>query len=115
MVAGPAPRLGHEAAGAAQGTPPAARLPAWARDWLTHALAVRVPASLLPQYAINLVNPPADGSEPDYDGVAELWFDREEDLLAAYATDAGKAVADDSLAVVSKRDRLLTTEYIYEP
>jgi len=32
------------------------------------------------------------GSEPGfYDGVAELWWDSIEDLLAAYSTDAGQA------------------------
>lgn len=53
-----------------------------------------------------------EDEETMYDGVAELWFDKEEDLFAAYDTEAGKAVATDSLAVVSKRDRLLTTEYV---
>jgi uncharacterized protein (TIGR02118 family) len=32
------------------------------------------------------------GSEPGfYDGVAELWWDSVEDMLAAYSTDAGQA------------------------
>lgn len=77
--------------------------------------------------------------------MAELWFDKEEDvsfltpahfciyqfqnefkclhvnlspdqLFAAYDTDAGRAVAADSMAVVGstggKRDRILTNEYV---
>eukprot|EP00729_Bicosta_minor_P008237 gene8237-9779_t len=79
--------------------------------WLnTHKpLALQLPK--IRKYAINIVNAEED-EETMYDGVAELWFDKEEDLFAAYDTEAGKAVATDSLAVVSKRDRLLTTEYV---
>ena len=46
----------------------------------------------------------------DVDGVAELWFDSREDFEAAYATDIGKAVAQDSLDHVSARVRLLVEE-----
>ena len=46
----------------------------------------------------------------DVDGGAELWFDSREDFEAAYATDIGKAVAQDSLDHVSARVRLLVEE-----
>lgn len=46
----------------------------------------------------------------DIDGVAELWFDSREDFEAAYATDIGKAVAQDSLDHVASRVRLLVEE-----
>jgi uncharacterized protein (TIGR02118 family) len=46
----------------------------------------------------------------DVDGVAELWFDSREDFDAAYATDIGKAVAQDSLDHVASRVRLLVEE-----
>jgi uncharacterized protein (TIGR02118 family) len=49
-----------------------------------------------------------DGSA--YDGVSELWFDSKEDFEAAYATEIGKAVAADSLANLSARERMLVTE-----
>ena len=45
-----------------------------------------------------------------YDGVSELWFDSQVDFEAAYATEAGKAVAADSLSKVSARERLFVTE-----
>ena len=45
-----------------------------------------------------------------YDGVSELWFDSQADFEAAYATDHGKAVAADSMAHVSARDRLFVSE-----
>jgi uncharacterized protein (TIGR02118 family) len=39
------------------------------------------------------------GSEPGiYDGVAELWWDSLEDLLAAYSTEAGQAAGAELLA-----------------
>jgi uncharacterized protein (TIGR02118 family) len=38
------------------------------------------------------------GSEPSmYDGVAELWWDSLEDLVAAYSTEAGRAAAAELL------------------
>ena len=49
---------------------------------------------------MNLVRVAPGDPEPAYDGVAELWFDKEEDLFAAYTTDIGKAVAEDSIAMV---------------
>lgn len=45
-----------------------------------------------------------------YDGVSELWFDTQADFEAAYATEHGKAVAADSMAHVSARDRLFVSE-----
>jgi uncharacterized protein (TIGR02118 family) len=49
-----------------------------------------------------------DGSA--YDGVSELWFDSKDDFEAAYATEIGKAVAADSLANLSARERMLVIE-----
>lgn len=47
----------------------------------------------------------------DVDGITELWFDSERDLLDAYATEHGQRVAADSLAHVRSRTRLLVTEH----
>lgn len=44
-------------------------------------------------------------------GVVELWFDMREDFDAAYAMETGKATAQDSLANVSGRVRLIVNEY----
>jgi uncharacterized protein (TIGR02118 family) len=48
-----------------------------------------------------------------YDGVSELWFDSLADFESAYQSDIGKKVAADSLAHVSKRDRLIVEEHIF--
>ena len=53
---------------------------------------------------------PAKDENAIYDGVAELWFDSEESFIKAYQTDLGKAVAEDSLAHVDRRDRLFVDE-----
>ena len=45
-------------------------------------LAMQLPG--LKKYAVNLVRVAPDSPEPEYDGVAELWFEKEEDLFAAY-------------------------------
>ena len=44
------------------------------------------------------------------DGVTELWFDDRAAFDAAYASDIGKAVAQDSLDHVSSRVRLMVDE-----
>ncbi len=50
--------------------------------------------------------------EADYDGVSELWFDSQADFEAAYATDAGKAVAADTLGQVQARIRMMVEEHV---
>ena len=44
--------------------------------------------------------------------MAELWFDTREDFDSAYATEIGKATAQDSLDHVSGRVRLIVSENI---
>ena len=51
-----------------------------------------------------------DGSQ-DYDGVSELWFDSKDDFEAAYASEIGQEVANDSLSKVSKRVRYFIDEH----
>jgi uncharacterized protein (TIGR02118 family) len=53
----------------------------------------------------------ADGSG-DIDAVSELWFDSEQAFEEAYASEIGQQVAQDSLARVSKRERVLVTEHV---
>jgi uncharacterized protein (TIGR02118 family) len=45
-----------------------------------------------------------------YDGVSELWFDSREDFESAYSTEIGVAVAADSLAHLSARERMFVVE-----
>jgi uncharacterized protein (TIGR02118 family) len=44
------------------------------------------------------------------DGIAELWFESQEDFIAAYATEIGKSVAADSMAHLASRIRMFTHE-----
>ena len=48
--------------------------------------------------------------DPDIDGVSELWFDSVEEFDAAYASEIGQRVAEDSIAHVGGRVRLLVDE-----
>lgn len=50
-----------------------------------------------------------------YDGASELWFDTRAKFEAAYSTDLGKAVAQDSLSMVSRRDRIFVEELEFIP
>lgn len=74
--------------------------------WLeTHApLARQLPG--LRRLVFNVVE--TDGAP--YDGVSELWFDSVEAFEAAYASEVGLRVAEDSLANVSGRVRLAVDE-----
>ena len=79
------------------------------RNWWLgeHAqLAIQLPGLL------KLCFNPVENEESIYDGVAELWFDSENDFAEAYQTELGKAVAADSLAHVLRRDRLFVDENI---
>ncbi len=70
-------------------------------------------AAALPKIRKAVFNEVADGfDEAGIDGVAELWFDTREDFDAAYASEIGKATAQDSLAHVSGRVRLIVSENI---
>ena len=84
-------------------------LKAFADWWLgAHApLAKALPGVRAATF--NLVD--GDGTGP-FDGVSELWFDSQSAFEAAYATDQGKAVAADSMAHVSKRERLFVVEHV---
>lgn len=65
----------------------------------------------LKRYQINL----ASNGDGPFDGFSELWFDSEEAMLAAYATEHGKAVAADSQARVKTRTRLIVSEHPFTP
>ena len=48
--------------------------------------------------------------EADVDGVSELWFDSREAFDAAYESEIGRRVVADSVANVSRRERLVVDE-----
>jgi uncharacterized protein (TIGR02118 family) len=51
-----------------------------------------------------------ESDDTPYDGVSELWFDSREAFDAAYAGELGQRVSADSLANVSRRERLVVDE-----
>jgi len=56
-----------------------------------------------------------ESEEALYDGISELWFETEKDFEAAYQSDIGKTVAADSMAHVSRRDRMFVKENVLDP
>lgn len=52
-----------------------------------------------------------EGDAP-FDGVSELWFDSQQAFEEAYAGEYGRRVAQDSLANVSRRERLFVSEHV---
>jgi uncharacterized protein (TIGR02118 family) len=70
------------------------------------ALALQLPG--LRALRFNVV----ESEDAGYDGISELWFDTRETFDAAYAGELGRAVAADSLAHVSRRERLFVDERI---
>ena len=73
-------------------------------------------AAALPAVRKVVFNEVSEGcDELGIDGVAELWFDSRADFEAAYATEIGKTTAQDSLAHVSSRVRLLVSENVILP
>ena len=76
--------------------------------WLVRhrPLAERLPG--LKRAFFNLAD---EETADSFDGIAELWFDTKADFQAAYASDIGKAVAEDSLKHVATRTRLFVTEH----
>ena len=52
-----------------------------------------------------------DGNGP-YDGVSELWFESQAAFESAYASGHGRAVAADSMAHVSRRERMFVVEHV---
>jgi uncharacterized protein (TIGR02118 family) len=69
-------------------------------------LAAQMPK--LKKACFNLVQVDEDSL---YDGVSELWFDSIVDFESAYQSEIGNKVAADSMAHVSKRDRLIVEEH----
>ena len=68
-------------------------------------------AAQLPKIRKLCFNLVINDGDKAYDGVAEQWFDSQEDFENAYASDIGKAVAEDSISNVFKRDRLFVSEH----
>ena len=80
--------------------------------WLeNHAELVRQ----LPGLRKAVFNFSLDRGDSDVDAVSELWFDSQQDFENAYASEIGQQVAADSLARVSRRERVLVQEFTVFP
>lgn len=82
------------------------------REWWLEQhrpLALQLPG--LRKMVINI----SQEDDAAYDGASELWFDTRALFEAAYSTDLGKAVARDSLSMVSRRDRIFVEELEFLP
>jgi uncharacterized protein (TIGR02118 family) len=71
-------------------------------------LAKKMP--LLRKYVVNLVKPPPN-REPDFSGVAELWFDDTESMKKAFAASEGQATQKDSEKFTSKTITMFIDEH----
>lgn len=76
--------------------------------WLNHHASL---VRQLPNIRKAVFNFSTEQGMGDVDAVSELWFDSEQDFLAAYASEIGQKVAEDSLSRVSKRQRVMLSEH----
>ena len=68
-------------------------------------------AAMLPKIRKLCFNLVENEGEKAFDGVAEQWFDSQEDFENAYASEIGQKVAADSISNVLKRERLFVKEH----
>ena len=61
------------------------------------------------KYQVDVVT--KDDPAGPYDSVSEMWFESEEAMATAFATDGGKAAGADAAAHVSNRVRVVTQEH----
>jgi uncharacterized protein (TIGR02118 family) len=82
----------------------------FAEYWLAkHApLAKGMPG--LRRYVVNLVQRPPN-REPEYSGIAELWFDDKESMKASFASPEGEATEKDTEKFTSKRTTLYVEQH----
>lgn len=88
--------------------------------WLEHHVPLARVAPRLRRYVVNLPMRPdilagKPATECDWDGVAEQWFDTEEDLQAAYSRPVSSEIRADTLAHVSRLERLIVREVDMAP
>ena len=90
------------------------------RWWLDHHVPIARAAPHLRRYVVNL---PAQHDrlagkpavECEWDGVAEQWFDSEEDLNAAYSRPVASSIRADTMAHVVRLERLIVREIDISP
>ena len=79
------------------------------KDWWIKSHSPK--AAKLPNIRKLCFNLVENEGEKAFDGVAEQWFDSQEDFENAYASEIGQMVARDSIRNVLKRERLFVKEH----
>jgi len=91
------------------------------QDWWLHSHAPHArTAPGLKRYVINFARPVDDlAGRPttpcDWDGVAEQWFEDDDALNAAYSRPVSSDIRADTMAHVSRLERLIVREIDIEP
>lgn len=90
----------------------------FARRWLEEHVKLSSKMPGLRGYYVNICTPrqpDGEGSEPLYDGTAELWWDSIEDMEAAFASEIGRQAGADADSFASVRLHLYTEEHTIIP
>jgi uncharacterized protein (TIGR02118 family) len=93
---------------------------AFERWWLDQHVPIARAAPRLRRYVVNLpCRPDALAGKPatqcEWDGVAEQWFDSEDDLNAAYSRPVAGSIRADTLEHVARLERLIVREVDIPP
>jgi len=88
--------------------------------WLERHVPIARVAPRLRRYVVNLPQRPdllagRPAATCEWDGVAEQWFDTEEDLQVAYSRPVAGEVRADTMAHVSRLERLIVREIDIPP
>ena len=90
----------------------------FARRWVHEHTKIARQLPGLRGYRINIATsrqPEETGSEPIYDGTAELWWENIETMEAAFATEIGQRAGADADEFATVRIHLYTTEHVIVP
>ncbi len=88
------------------------------RQWLEQHTKLSTQLPGLRGYRINIATdrqPEGTGSEPIYDGTAEMWWDDVDAMEAAFVTDLGRRSGEDADGFATVRIHLYTTEHVIMP
>ena len=90
------------------------------RWWLDRHVPIARAAPRLRRYTVNLPSRPdhlagKPADECEWDGVAEQWFDNQDDLNQAYSRPVSASIRADTLAHVARLERLIVREIEIQP
>jgi uncharacterized protein (TIGR02118 family) len=90
------------------------------RWWLERHVPIARAAPRLRRYVVNLPSRPDQlagrpMTDCPWDGVAEQWFDNEDDLNGAYSRPVAASIRADTMAHVARLERLIVREVDIAP